>query len=125
LREFCRALWELEELRNTDLERWSMSKLPAVPRQRITALTAGIRAITDQQLVDSWLRSLGLPHTKCNFETTAERFLVALSMDMRVALRAAGAVVVIWTKGAIVSDWVRFEADFADPAHPRDRRVVG
>jgi hypothetical protein len=38
-----------------------MSKLPAVPRQRITALTAGTRATTDQQLVDSWLRSLGSP----------------------------------------------------------------
>jgi site-specific recombinase XerD len=62
-----------------------MSKLPAVPRQRITALTAGTRAITDQQLVDSWLRSLGSPHTKRNFETTAERFLAALPMSMRAA----------------------------------------
>ena len=29
------------------------------------------------------------------------------------ALRGAGAVVVVWTTGAIVSDWVKLEADFA------------
>jgi hypothetical protein len=33
--------------------------------------------------------------------------------QIHAGLRAAGAVIVIWTKGAIVSDWVRFEAEFA------------
>jgi integrase/recombinase XerD len=61
-----------------------MAKLPA-PRQRITVLSRGTRAATDHQLVDSWLRSLGSPHTRRNFETTAERFLAALPMDMRAA----------------------------------------
>lgn len=43
------------------------------------------RAKTDEQLLQSWLDSLGSPHTKRNFETTARRFLTALPQGMRSA----------------------------------------
>src|SRR5688572_28929568 len=50
-----------------------------IPAQsRILALS-GTRAATDSELVDSWLDSLGSPHTRRNFQTTARRFLAAPS----------------------------------------------
>jgi site-specific recombinase XerD len=54
-----------------------MSKDLAKPSQRIVAAT-GTRASTDEQLLKSWLASLGSPHTRLNFETTARRFLAEL-----------------------------------------------
>jgi integrase/recombinase XerD len=61
----------------------SVSNLPARPR--IAILTAGTRAKTDDQLLKSWLDSLGSPHTRRNFETTAQRFLAELPMGLRAA----------------------------------------
>jgi len=56
---------------------WPMSKDLAKPSQRIVAAT-GTRASTDDQLLESWLASLGSQHTRLNFETTARRFLAEL-----------------------------------------------
>jgi integrase/recombinase XerD len=53
--------------------------------QRIAVLAAGTRAKTDDQLLESWLDSLGSPHTRRNFETTARRFLAELPMGLRAA----------------------------------------
>jgi integrase/recombinase XerD len=57
--------------------------LPAT--QRIAVLAAGTRAKTDDQLLESWLDSLGSPHTRRNFETTARRFLAELPIGLRAA----------------------------------------
>src|SRR6516225_3513448 len=54
-----------------------MSKDLTKPPQRIVA-AAGTRASTDEQLLESWLASLGSPHTRANFEATARRFLAEL-----------------------------------------------
>jgi integrase/recombinase XerD len=48
-------------------------------------LIRATRADTDEQLLTSWLASLGSDHTKRNFETTARRFLAELPMGLRVA----------------------------------------
>jgi integrase/recombinase XerD len=54
-----------------------MSKDLAKPPRRIVA-ASGTRASTDEQLLESWLASLGSQHTRLNFETTARRFLAEL-----------------------------------------------
>jgi integrase/recombinase XerD len=43
------------------------------------------RAETDEQLLQSWLKSLSSPHTRRNFETTARRVLAELPMGLRSA----------------------------------------
>jgi integrase/recombinase XerD len=43
------------------------------------------RANTDEQLLASWVGSLGSPHTRRNFEQTARRFLADLPMGLRAA----------------------------------------
>src|SRR5215831_5188218 len=43
------------------------------------------RAETDEQLLQSWLKSLSSPHTRRNFETTARRVLAELPMGLRDA----------------------------------------
>ena len=45
----------------------------------------GTRAKTDCEFVQSWLDSLGSPHTRVNFATTAWRFLEALPTGLRAA----------------------------------------
>jgi len=42
------------------------------------------RADNDEQLLQSWLKSLSSPHTQRNFETTARRVLAELPMGLRV-----------------------------------------
>jgi integrase/recombinase XerD len=54
-----------------------MSKNLARSLSRIVA-AIGTRASTDEQLLESWLASLGSTHTRVNFETTARRFLAEL-----------------------------------------------
>ncbi|CAN1721396.1 integrase/recombinase XerD [Hyphomicrobium sp. 1Nfss2.1] len=51
---------------------------------RVTALVA-TRAKSDVALMESWLQSLGSPHSARNFETTARRFLEALAVGLREA----------------------------------------
>jgi integrase/recombinase XerD len=66
----------------------TMSKLSkdlAKPSQRIVAQASATRATSDEHLLGSWLASLGSPHTRLNFETTARRFLDALPMGLRAA----------------------------------------
>ena len=57
---------------------------PPVPR--VVSLVRATRAETDDQLLTSWLESLGSPHTRRNFEMTARRFLAELPTG---GLRAA------------------------------------
>jgi integrase/recombinase XerD len=56
-----------------------------VPAHRVVSLVRGTRAETDEQLLISWLDSLGSPHSRRNFETTARRFLAGLEMGLRAA----------------------------------------
>jgi integrase/recombinase XerD len=56
-----------------------------VPAHRIVSLVRATRADTDEALLKSWLDSLGSPHTRRNFETTARRFLAELPMGLRAA----------------------------------------
>jgi site-specific recombinase XerD len=46
---------------------------------QVTTLGKATRATTDEQMLASWLASLNSEHTRVNFETTARRFLAALS----------------------------------------------
>ena len=57
---------------------------PKLPAVTITSIAA-TSATTDRQLVDSWLAGLRSPHTRRNFETTALRFLAALTIPLRRA----------------------------------------
>jgi integrase/recombinase XerD len=60
--------------------------MPAkVPSLIVAGPLRATRAETDHQLLQSWLGSLGSPHTKRNFEATARRFLAALPQGMRAA----------------------------------------
>jgi integrase/recombinase XerD len=56
-----------------------------VPAHRVVSLVRATRAETDEQLLTSWLESLGSPHTRRNFEQTARRLLVELPMGLRAA----------------------------------------
>jgi integrase/recombinase XerD len=61
----------------------AMSKIvPAPIRIEVVKAT---RAETDEQLLQSWIKSLNSPHTRINFEITARRFLDALPMGLRSA----------------------------------------
>ena len=52
---------------------------------RIVSLVRATRAETDEQLLTSWVDSLGSAHSRRNFEKTAQRFLAELGTDMREA----------------------------------------
>ena len=56
-----------------------------LPAHRIVSVIRATRAETDEQLLVSWLESLGSPHTRRNFEQTARRFLAELPMGLRAA----------------------------------------
>jgi integrase/recombinase XerD len=62
-----------------------VSKDVANTPPRIVAQASATRAETDEQLLESWLASLGSPHTRLNFETTARHFLAGLPMGLRNA----------------------------------------
>jgi site-specific recombinase XerD len=55
------------------------------PPHHVVSLVRATRADTDEQLLASWLESLGSGHTKRNFETTARRFMAGLDMGLRAA----------------------------------------
>ena len=59
--------------------------MPRVPAHRVVSLVRATRAETDEQLLTSWLESLGSAHTRRNFEQTARRFLTELPMGLRAA----------------------------------------
>lgn len=59
--------------------------MAGVPAHRVVSLVRATRAQTDEQLLTSWLESLGSPHTRRNFEQTARRFLAELPMGLRAA----------------------------------------
>jgi integrase/recombinase XerD len=52
---------------------------------RIVALPRATSAETDEQLLHSWLASLGSSHSRRNFRQTGRRFLAGLQMGMRLA----------------------------------------
>lgn len=56
-----------------------------VPSIVVAGGLKGTRATNDEELLQSWLASLGSSHTKRNFETTARRFLAALPTGLRAA----------------------------------------
>jgi integrase/recombinase XerD len=57
-----------------------------LPAHRIVAHVRATRAATDEQLLASWIESLGSPHTRRNFEQIARRFLAELpNAGMRTA----------------------------------------
>ena len=57
-----------------------------VPLQsRVVATPKATSAETDEQLLRSWLASLGSPHTKRNFEQAGRRFLAGLPQGLRHA----------------------------------------
>jgi integrase/recombinase XerD len=49
-----------------------------LPAHRVVSVVRATRAETDEQLLTSWLDSLGSPHTRRNFEQVARRFLTEL-----------------------------------------------
>ena len=57
----------------------------SVVPHRIVSLVRATRADTDEQLLKSWVQSLNSPHSRRNFEMTAERFFAALPMQLRRA----------------------------------------
>ena len=52
---------------------------------RVVSLVRATRATTDEQLLKSWVESLGSPHSRVNFEVTARRFLAELGCGLREA----------------------------------------
>jgi integrase/recombinase XerD len=56
-----------------------------VPVRSVVTLVRATRADTDEQLLVSWLESLGSSHSRRNFEQTARRFLAELPMGLRAA----------------------------------------
>ena len=62
-----------------------MSNLPKVTVHHRIGVVRATRAETDEQLLQSWLKSLSSPHTRRNFETTARRLLAELPMGLRDA----------------------------------------
>src|SRR5262245_17428958 len=62
--------------------RCNMAKVPA---HRVVSLVRATRAESDEELLSSWLASLGSQHTRRNFEQTAQRFLAELPMGLRTA----------------------------------------
>jgi integrase/recombinase XerD len=51
----------------------------------IVAVGSGTRATSDNELLASWVASLGSGHSRRNFEATARRFLAGLQMGLRAA----------------------------------------
>ena len=62
-----------------------MSNLPKVTVPHHIGVVRATRAETDEQLLQSWLKSLNSSHTRINFEITARRFLAELPMGLRAA----------------------------------------
>jgi integrase/recombinase XerD len=62
-----------------------MSNSPKVTVHHRIGVVRATRAETDEQLLQSWLKSLSSPHTRRNFETTARRVLAELPMGLRLA----------------------------------------
>ena len=62
-----------------------MSNDVPAPRRGLVQIVRATRADTDEQLLASWVGSLGSPHTRRNFERTARRFLAELHMGLRAA----------------------------------------
>jgi integrase/recombinase XerD len=62
-----------------------MTNLPEVTGPHRIGVVRATRAETDEQLLQSWLKSLSSPHTRRNFETTARRLLAELPMGLRSA----------------------------------------
>ena len=62
-----------------------MGNLPKVTVPHRIGVVRATRAETDEQLLQSWLKSLSSPHTRRNFETTARRVLAELPMGLRSA----------------------------------------
>jgi integrase/recombinase XerD len=71
---------------------------PKLIGQHHIGVVRATRAETDEQLLQSWLKSLNSPHTRVNFEITARRFLAELPMGLRSAavedVRAALEIVI-------------------------------
>jgi integrase/recombinase XerD len=59
--------------------------MPRVPAHRVVSVVRATRADSDEELLTSWLESLGSPHSRRNFEQTARRFLAELPMGLRAA----------------------------------------
>src|SRR6516165_869813 len=64
-----------------------MSNSPKVTVHHRIGVVRATRAETDEQLLQSWLKSLSSPHTRRNFETTARRVLAELPMGLRAATK--------------------------------------
>ena len=62
-----------------------MSNSTKLPVPHRIAVVKATRAENDEQLLQSWLKSLSSPHTQRNFETTARRVLAELPMGLREA----------------------------------------
>ena len=64
-----------------------MTSLPTVGDLGITVVStvSGTRAVTDRELVASWVEGLTSVHSRRNFEATALRFLEALPVGLRQA----------------------------------------
>ena len=62
-----------------------MSNQGKLPVPHRIAVVRATRAETDEQLLQSWLKSLSSPHTQRNFEMTARRVLAELPMGLREA----------------------------------------
>jgi integrase/recombinase XerD len=62
-----------------------MANKPILPTQRVVTLARATRAQSDDELLQSWLASLNSPHTRRNFDVTAQRFLAELPMGLRAA----------------------------------------
>jgi hypothetical protein len=56
---------------------------PPLPVVQIVAMSA-TRAQSDEALMGSWLDSLKSAHSRRNFAMTAQRFLAALPMGLRM-----------------------------------------
>jgi integrase/recombinase XerD len=74
------------------------------PQSGISVLPSATSASNDQELVDSWLASLGSQHTRANFAMTGARFLEALAKSLRQAtVEEVRAALMAITAGAAAS----------------------
>ena len=60
-----------------------MSNQGKLPVPHRIAVVKATRAEDDEQLLQSWLKSLSSPHTPRNLEMTARRLLAELPMGLR------------------------------------------
>ena len=58
---------------------------PKLPAPIAIANLTATSATSDEQLVASWIANLRSEHSRTNFETTARRFLAALTLPLRRA----------------------------------------